>query len=65
MTQSTVTESVALTVAGQWRIFTAFPSILACHVVSRTEKQRSRDDIEQLSMSSTFIAVTGSKVKTD
>jgi hypothetical protein len=63
VTQTTVTESGALTVAGQWRTFTAFPSILARNVVSHTMLQRSRDDIERLSMSSTFIATIGSKVK--
>jgi hypothetical protein len=33
-TQKTVTEAGALTVAGQWRNFTAFPSILAITVVN-------------------------------
>ena len=33
MTESTVNEAGALTVAGQWRSFTAFPSILAIAVV--------------------------------
>ena len=30
----------ALTVAGQWRIFTAFPSILAIAVVTRSARER-------------------------
>jgi hypothetical protein len=34
MTESTVTEAGALTVAGQWRSFTAFPSILAFTVMN-------------------------------
>ncbi len=33
MTESTDIEAGALTVAGQWRSFTAFPSILAITVV--------------------------------
>jgi hypothetical protein len=33
MTQSTVMEAGALTVAGQWRNFTAFPSILSYRVL--------------------------------
>jgi len=32
----TGTEAGALTVAGQWRTFTAFPSILAIAIVSST-----------------------------
>ena len=34
----------ALTVAGQWRTFTAFPSILAIAVVKKTAHFPSRDD---------------------
>ena len=34
MTYTTVTGAGALTVAGQWRSFTAFPSILAIAVVN-------------------------------
>jgi hypothetical protein len=34
VTETTVIEAGALTVAGQWRNFTAFPSILAISVVS-------------------------------
>jgi hypothetical protein len=51
MTQSTVKETRALTVAGQWRIFTAFPSILAISVVYKAAQlRRSRDVMEQVSM---------------
>ena len=65
MTQPTVTEPGALTVAGQWRSYTAFPSILAIKVVNCTiPSSCSRDVIEQLSMTSTFIAAIGSNVKT-
>jgi hypothetical protein len=38
MTESTVTQAGALTVAGQWRSFTAFPSILAITVVNWAAK---------------------------
>ena len=34
ITESTVNRAGALTVAGQWRSFTAFPSILAITVVN-------------------------------
>ncbi len=34
MTESTVNRAGALTVAGQWRTFTAFPIILAITVVN-------------------------------
>jgi len=52
----TGTEAGALTVAGQWRSFTAFPSILAIAVVNCAAPQRgSRNIMEQLSMTSTFI----------
>ena len=65
MTKATVTIPRALTVAGQWRILTAFPSILAIKVVNCTVPSVcSRDVIEQLSMTSTFIAAIGSNVKT-
>jgi hypothetical protein len=41
----------ALTVAGQWRIFTAFPSILAIAVVKSTTPWRSGSDaMKQTSM---------------
>jgi hypothetical protein len=48
----------ALTVAGQWRSFTAFPSILAIAVVSCAAFcEDSRYSMEQISMPSTFIDV--------
>ena len=37
--RSTKIEPGALTVAGQWRTFTAFPSILTIAVVNAAEKQ--------------------------
>jgi hypothetical protein len=55
----------ALTVAGQWRSFTAFPSILAIAVVNcAAPLEGSRDDMERFSMTSTFIAEPGWEVKT-
>jgi hypothetical protein len=46
----------ALTVAGQWRSFTAFPSILAIAVVSCAAFCKgSRYGMKQISMPSTFI----------
>ena len=46
----------ALTVAGQWRSFTAFPSILAIAVVvCAAICKGSRYGTEQISMPSTFI----------
>jgi hypothetical protein len=55
----------ALTVAGQWRSFTAFPFILAIIVVtSLLESWRSsRDAMERTSMTSTFIVVIEREVK--
>jgi len=45
----------ALTVAGQWRSFTAFPSILAIAVVGFAAPQgSSRYAMEQFSVTSTF-----------
>jgi hypothetical protein len=54
----------ALTVAGQWRSFTAFPSILAIAVIGLTALLRSGlYDMELTSMPSTFINRTGGNVK--
>jgi hypothetical protein len=48
---------VALTVAGQWRNFTAFPSILTIAVVScAAHRVSSSDVINPISMISSFIA---------
>jgi hypothetical protein len=45
----------ALTVAGQWRSFTAFPSILAIAVVGFTAPERSSSYArEQVSVTPTF-----------
>jgi hypothetical protein len=53
----TGTEAGALTVAGQWRTFTAFPSILAIAIVNCTAPQKSSLNImKRFSMTSTFIA---------
>ena len=47
----------ALTVAGQWRSFTAFPSILAIAVVNCAAQESSSPIVmEAFSMTSTFIA---------
>jgi hypothetical protein len=55
----------ALTVAGQWRSFTAFPSILAISVMSCAAQTflSSRDVMERISMTSTFIAANEPEVK--
>jgi hypothetical protein len=54
----------ALTVAGQWRSFTAFPSILAIAVVGWAALCRdSRYDMEEISKPTTFIDRKGRKVK--
>ena len=54
----------ALTVAGQWRSFTAFPSILAIAVVGcAAPLGSSRYGMEQISMPSTFIDEAGEKSK--
>jgi hypothetical protein len=48
--------AVALTVAGQWRNFTAFPNILAFAVVKFAALYSgSHYAMEQISMTSTFI----------
>ena len=65
MTYTTVTGAGALTVAGQWRSFTAFPSILAIMVVKGAAQWlSSRYAMERFSMTSTFIAGLGREVKT-
>ncbi len=47
----------ALTVAGQWRSFTAFPSILAIAEIDPLPiNAAAKNYMEQFSMSSTFIA---------
>jgi hypothetical protein len=57
-------EAGALTVAGQWRTFTAFPSILAIAVVSGAAAYGCSSDVmESISMTSTFIAGKGREVK--
>jgi hypothetical protein len=63
--ESTVAEAGALTVAGQWRNFTAFPSILAKTVVWSAASLRlsSRDAMERVSMTSTFITASLRQVK--
>jgi hypothetical protein len=54
----------ALTVAGQWRTFTAFPSILAITVMSRAvARGRGSDVMESTSMTSTFIDGPAREVK--
>jgi hypothetical protein len=54
----------ALTVAGQWRNFTAFPSILAIAEMSCAAHCRgSRYGMEEISMPTTFIDRKGHKVK--
>ena len=61
----TAIQASALTVAGQWRSFTAFPNILTIAVVwfaARTES--SRDDMKQTFMSSMVINATRREVKT-
>jgi hypothetical protein len=65
LSKSTVTEAGALTVAGQWRNFTAFPSILAITMVKCAAQVRvsSRDAMERVSMTSTFIAAILREVK--
>ena len=56
----------ALTVAGQWRNFTAFPSILTIAIVDYAAPQGSRNDdaMNAISMASTFINGPGHEVKT-
>jgi hypothetical protein len=50
-TKTTENETGALTVAGQWRIFTAFPNILAIAVMSNAAAWSCRNDaMESVSM---------------
>jgi len=61
---TTAGKTGALTVAGQWRSFTAFPNILAIAMMSGAEAQgRSSDVMETTSMTSTFIAGSTWEVK--
>ena len=56
---TTANKRGALTVAGQWRTFTAFPCILAIAVVCCAVALSGRNDVmEAISMTSTFIAGT-------
>ena len=55
---------MALTVAGQWRSFTAFPSILTIAVMNfAARSESSLYAMERFSMTSTFIARLGREVK--
>jgi hypothetical protein len=55
---------VALTVAGQWRNFTAFPSILTIAVMSCAAHLLSSSDvINPISMISSFVAGAAYEVK--
>jgi hypothetical protein len=57
LAQWTAKRTSALTVAGQWRSFTAFPNILAIAMMSDAEAQRRSNDVmETTSVTSTFIA---------
>jgi hypothetical protein len=60
----TARETGALTVAGQWRSFAAFPNILAIAMMSGAEAQGCSSDVmETTSMTSTFIAGSTREVK--
>jgi hypothetical protein len=62
----TARKTGALTVAGQWRSFTAFPNILAIAVMSRADARGSGSDgMETTSMTSTFIAGPVSEVNVE
>jgi hypothetical protein len=62
--KTTESEAGALTVAGQWRTFTAFPNILAIAVVScAAASSRCSDVMESTSMTSTLIAGKAREVK--
>ena len=63
---TTAVETGALTVAGQWRSFTAFPNILAIAMMScAAARDRSSDVMETTSMTSTFIAGMAREVKVE
>jgi hypothetical protein len=65
LTDRTSQRTRALTVAGQRRNFTVFPSILAIAVVEYAALSKSsRDGMKQISIPSTFIDEKGCKVKT-
>ncbi len=50
-TKTTENEAGALTVAGQWRTFTAFPNILAIAVMSNAAARSCHNDVmESISM---------------
>jgi len=60
----TGTKAGALTVAGQWRNFTAFPNILALARMSgAAARSCDSDDMEAISMTSTFITGIECEVK--
>jgi hypothetical protein len=64
-TVTTAVQAGRSTVAGQWRNFTAFPSILAIAVLNfATQSMSDRDDMKQVSMPSTFITGIHVEVKT-
>jgi len=59
-------EQKALTVAGQWRIYTAFPSILAnfnCDESARKSRAEDFHEIETVSTTSTILLGFFGKVK--
>jgi hypothetical protein len=61
---TTAGKTGALTVAGQWRSFTAFPNILAIAMMScAAARGGSNDVMETTSMTSTFIAGSWCEVK--
>jgi hypothetical protein len=63
---TTAVETGALTVAGQWRSFTAFPNILAIAMMSCAAARSSSSDVmETASMTSTFITGTAREVKVE
>jgi len=65
LTDRTSQRTRALTVAGQRRNFTVFPSILAIAVVEfAAPSMSSHDGMKRISIPSTFIDETGRKVKT-
>jgi hypothetical protein len=65
LTDRTSQRTRALTVAGQRRNFTVFPSILAIAVVGCAASSRgSHDGMERISIPSTFIDGQERKVKT-
>jgi hypothetical protein len=64
LADTTAIEASALTVAGQWRSFTAFPSILAITVVRYAARYGSSGDgMKQTFMPSIVINVARREVK--